>query len=340
MSKRVSLNDLAEALGLSKTLVSMVMNGKGDDIKISKVTQKRVLEKAKQLNYTPNQFARGLRMGRSQTIGLIVPDISNQFYSRIARVMEEDLSKHNYRLLICSSEENADKENELIRMLQDRAAEGIVLASTQKTAKDLVEHKKNNYPLVLIDREFADEKFDSVCVENREGAIKVAEHLIKAGHKRIALFNITPAFISPLSERIEGFAEALKRKNIKQSKELVCEIPFNNVEDEVVKQLKKLLFPFKKIDAIFTLNNNLAVAVLKTLRKMKINIPNDVALCSFDDIAAFEITSPSVTAIAQPVDEIGKVAVKKMLARLENKDKETKPHPEHLPVKLILRESC
>ncbi|MBC7862320.1 MAG: LacI family DNA-binding transcriptional regulator [Bacteroidia bacterium] len=340
MSKRVSLNDLAEALGLSKTLISMVMNGKGDEIKISKATQKKVLEKAKQMNYSPNQFARGLRMGRSQTIGLIVPDISNQFYGRIARVMEDELSKHSYRLLICSSEEDPDKENELIRMLQDRAAEGILLASTQKNAKELVRMKKDNYPLVLFDREFEDEKFDSVVVENREGAVKVTEHLLKSGHKRIALFNISPAYISPLSERTIGFIETLKKKNIKLSKDLLCEIPFNKVEEEVARHLKKLLQPEKKVDAIFTLNNNLAVAVLKTLRKMKIRIPEDVALCSFDDIPAFEITSPQVTAIAQPVDEIGIAAVKKILARIESKDKEKKPHSEALPVKLVLRESC
>jgi LacI family transcriptional regulator len=340
MSKRVSLNDLAEALGLSKTLVSMVMNGKGDTIKISKTTQKRVLEKAKQMNYSPNQFARGLRMGRSQTIGLIVPDISNQFYSRIARVMEDELSRHSYRLLICSSEELPDKENELIRMLQDRAAEGIVLASTQKNSKELVKLKKDNYPLVLIDREFSDEKFDSVSVENREGAAKMTEQLLKGGYKKIALFTITPAYISPLSERAQGFTDALRKKNLKHPKELLCEIPFNNVEEEVAKQLKKLLLPSKKIDAIFTLNNNLAVAVLKTLRKMKISIPGDVAVCSFDDIPAFEISYPPLTAVAQPVDEMGRQAVKKILGRLESKDKERKPLPEYLPVKLMFRESC
>jgi LacI family transcriptional regulator len=267
-----------------------------------------------------------------------VPDISNQFFSRIARVMEDELSKHNYRLLICSTEEDPEKENALIKMLQDRAAEGILLASTQKNAKELVRLKRDNYPLVLFDREFEDEKFDSVVVDNREGAAKVTEHLLKEGHKNIALFNISPAWISPLSERSIGFQEALRKKNIKLPKEFICEIPFNKVEEEVARHLKKLFQPVKKVDAIFTLNNNLAVSVLKNLRKMKIRIPEDVALCSFDDIPAFEITSPTLSAVAQPVDEIGKAAIKKMLARIETKDK--KPSSEALPVKLVLRESC
>ena len=340
MSKRVSLQDLATALGLSKTLVSMVMNGKGDKIKISKATQKRVLEKAKQMNYTPNQFARGLRMGRSQTIGLIVPDISNQFYSRIARVMDDEFSKQNYRLLICSTEEDAEKENELIRMLQDRAAEGIVLASTQKSSRDLSRLKKDNFPVVLIDREFSEEKFDSVCVDNRDGAAKVAEHLLKEGYSNIAVFTISPAHISTLSERLHGFTDALKKKNHNLDKDFICEIQFNNVEEEVDKNLTRLMEQREKVDAIFTLNNNLAVAVLKALRKKNIRIPEDIALVSFDDITAFELASPAITAVAQPVEEIGRSAVRKMLARLTNSDKEKKPMPEHLPVKLILRGSC
>jgi LacI family transcriptional regulator len=340
MSKRVSLQDLATALGLSKTLVSMVMNGKGDEIKISKVTQKRVLEKAKQLNYTPNQFARGLRMGRSQTIGLIVPDISNPFYSRIARIMEDEFSKKNYRLLICSTEEDAEKENELIRMLQDRAAEGIVLASTQKNPKELSRLKSDNYPIVLIDREFSGEKFDSVCVDNRDGGAKVADYLLKKGYNELAVFTISPSYISTLTERLAGFSEGLKKQNHKLNKENICEIPFNNVEAEVEKHIKRLLSRSNKLDAIFTLNNNLAVSVLKTLRKIGKRIPEDIALVSFDDIAAFELACPAITAVAQPVEEIGRSAVRKILSRLDTNDADKKPVPEHLPVELVLRESC
>ena len=127
-NKKVSLADIAMALGVSKTLVSMVLNGKGDENGISKKTQERVTELAEEMNYKPNQFARGLRIGRSNTIGLIVSDISNPFYSRLARSVEDAVSESGFNLMICSSDESEEKEMKHIEMLINKQVDGIILS--------------------------------------------------------------------------------------------------------------------------------------------------------------------------------------------------------------------
>jgi LacI family transcriptional regulator len=130
MSKKIKITDLSKILGLSPTLISMVLNGKGKENKISEATQQKVLETARKLNYTPNQSARALRMGKTFVIGLIVPDISNVFFSRIARHMEDELWKHGYRLVIGSTDENPDNEQRLINLFTTQNVDGIIAAST------------------------------------------------------------------------------------------------------------------------------------------------------------------------------------------------------------------
>lgn len=338
--KKVSLADVAKSLGVSKTLVSLVLNGKGDEKGINKDTQQRVRDKVKELNYKPNQFARGLRVGKSNTIGLVVADISNSFYAKMCRSIEDHCTEHGYNLMICSSDENPEKESELIGMLIDRQVDGLIISTTQKNNSDIKLLKKNDFPFVLIDRNVESIDTNYVVVDNVEGAKQVVNHLLKLGNERIGHLTITPAHISTIKERVEGYKQALRDNNISVNNKLIREVSFDNLKADVEKQLKELLAPPHKVTSLFVANNNIAVACLECLNEMGLRIPQDIALVSFDDIEAFNLCYPPITAIAQPIEEMGKNAVNIILSALKEENPPKKSKQLSLKTDLIIRKSC
>jgi LacI family transcriptional regulator len=337
MKSSVSLSDIANALGVSKTLVSMVLNNKADENGISKITQKRVLKFAKEINYKPNLMARGLRMGVTNTIGLVVSDISNPFYSKMARFIEDDLGKVNYHLVICSTDEDTEKEKKIIHLMREKQFDGIIVSSSQKKSDDFKQLLREDYPFVLIDRKIKGIKANFVGIDNHDSTYYAVQHLLKAGYKNIAAFAVSPAYVSSIKDRISGYMDALKDAGHTSTKKLLIEIPFDQVKQAVKKEIIKLTHPASKIDAIFAINNNIAVACLETFNELKIKMPNDVAFIAFDDIDAFKLTTPQVTAIDQPLEEICSQAVNILMQEIKKPKKSKKevllkPH-------LIIRES-
>ncbi len=337
MKSSVSLTDIANALGVSKTLVSMVLNNKADENGISKKTQKRVLKFAKEIHYKPNLMARGLRMGVTNTIGLVVSDIANPFYSKMARLIEDKLGKENYHLVICSTDEDTEKEKKIIRLMREKQFDGIIVSSSQKKADDFKQLLREEYPFVLIDRKIKGIKANFVGIDNHDSTLNALQHLIKAGYKNIAAFAVSPAYVSSIKERICGYKCALKEAGIINTEKLLIEIPFDQVRQVVKEELAKLIRSDVKIDAIFAINNNIAVACLETFHELKIKIPGDMAFLAFDDIDAFKLTTPQVTAIDQPLEEICSHAVNILIHEIKKprkakKEVILKPH-------LIIRES-
>ena len=235
--KKTSLADLAGELGVSKTLVSLVMNNKGDKNGISKKTQQKVFEKAKELNYKPNQFARGLRLGRSNTIGLIVADISNPFYASICRSIEDAASEHNYHLIICSTDENPDKENALIELFIDRHVDGMIIATTQNKPENFKILTESNIPFVLIDRDIPSFEANKVLVDNYKSTNKAIQLLIKNGRRKIAMLSISPSHLNPIKERVRGYKDTLKKNNIKVNSSWIREINFSMFEKTVKQEV-------------------------------------------------------------------------------------------------------
>lgn len=333
--KRVSLNDIAESLGVSRPLVSLVLNGKDAEHGISAETKRKVLAKAQELNYKPNHFARGLRLGKSFTIGLIVSDIANGFYSRIARNIEDLAEENGYSLITCSTDEDIERELRLIKLLRNKQVDGLIISSSQENPDEFNKLKAEGFPAVLIDRSFNGLECPSVVVQNRKGSEQCAAHLIKQGYKNPLVLAIDPAHVFTIRERCEGFVDKMKKHGINPQVE---HIPFENFFERVEALIEKLLKKNQLPDSIFTLNNNLATACLQVLRKFDIDIPGKVGLVCFDDVPYFNFMHPSITAISQPVDGISASAFEMLLKMLKNETKEiivTKP----LPVELIVRES-
>lgn len=338
MSKKISLADIADALGVSKTLVSLVINGKGNQHGISAETQKRVIRKIEELNYSPNVLARGFRTGKTNTIGLVVSDIANRFYSRIARRIEDYAWEKGYSVVICSTDENVDKENRQIKMLRERKVDGLIISSSQKKF-DPLEKLLEGVPHVLIDRTFPSIKSAQVCTDNYGGATMAAEHLISQGVKSVAILSITPEYISTIRERTEGFISALAKANITVPPEWHIRVPFNDLETKIEKALQNLKQLGNPPEAIFTLNNNLTSYCLMALRKLSISVPNEIALIGFDDMLYYSFTQPSVSAISQPIEQIGEKAFDLLLRQINKEDIATEERLVKLPVELIIRDS-
>ena len=311
--KKVSLKDIATSLGVSKALVSLVLNGKGDERGINKDTQERVRKKAKELNYIPNQYARGLRVGRTDTIGVIVPDISNVFYGRLCKAIEQEAYRKGFNLIISNTYEDIQKEKKLITDLINRNIDGLILASSFDNKNELQGLKDNDVPLVLVDRIFEKLDVDSVAVSNEEGAQKAVNFLYRSGVKKPVCFSISPVYISSISERIKGYLIAVKDKESAK----LFQIPHDRIQEGVNMALSELRGT--DFDGIFCVNNSIAKAILKA-SSMQNDLFEHLKIVSFDDIEIFDLVNPKISSIAQPIDQMGTVAVSMLIDRLENKE--------------------
>jgi len=340
--KKVILQDLANELGLSKALVSSVLNGNGDKIGISKATQERVEKLAKEMNYRPNMIARALKTQEIKTIGLIVSDISNPFYSNMARSIEDELSKQDYNLIIGSTDEDLERETELISLLIERGVDGFIISTSQLSNKIIVQLHKERFPFVMVDRHLSNIDCNYVVVNNHDGAREGVEHLINHGFKKIAFFSISPAHISTIRDRLLGYKNALKSNRIRGDRKLICDIPYDKIDQSVAEKLNELLKPPHSIDAVFASNNNIALACMKYFNEKNIRVPQDIAFISFDDINLFEFSSPKITAIRQPVDAISYESVNLLLRDIKARKNSTNFESKQIVLKtdLIVRESC
>ncbi|MCW3077857.1 MAG: hypothetical protein JWO32_2466 [Bacteroidetes bacterium] len=288
----------------------MVLNGKGNQYGISKKTQSAVLEAVSQLDYTPNKFAKALRTGKSNFIGLIVADISNPFYSTIAKNIEHVLFDRGYNLMVCSTEENEEKEKRLVEMmLNQQGVDGVIVATTFKDSSFYDQPRFAKTPLVFIDRLLPLFNTNYVVIDNYGGSLEVTNHLIKSGAKKIACLSISPSYLSTIEDRVNGYKDALTKSKLKQDASLLRLIRFDHINDDVDTCIQELLIKHQDLDAIYALNNHLATAVLKTLRKKDFEKHADkIKIACFDDIELFNIIDKKVSSVSQPIEEIGKNA--------------------------------
>lgn len=306
--KRLQLEDISKQLGYSKTLISMVLNGKGDQYGISKKTQAAVLKAVAELDYTPNKFARALRTGKSFFVGLIVADISNPFYSTIAKNIESVLYENGYNLMVCSTGENEEHEKRLIEMMiNQQGVDGLIVASTFKTADFYNNTRYANTPFVFIDRVLPLFNANYVVIDNYGGSSEIVNHLIKQNCKTISCFSITPSYISTIEDRVNGYKDALTKNKLKVEDSLMKSVRFDSIQKDVEDSLNDLQKNHPSIDAIYCLNNNITTALLIALRKKEFEkLAAKIKIACFDDIDMFNIIDRKIISVSQPVEDIGK----------------------------------
>jgi LacI family transcriptional regulator len=334
--RRLQLEDLSKKLGFSKTLISMVLNGKGNQYGISKKTQATVLDAIAKLNYSPNKFAKSLRTGKSYFIGLIVTDISNPFYSTIAKNIENVLFESEYNLMVCSTDENEEKEKLLVEMMvNQQGVDGLIVASTFKNSAFYEQPRFANVPIVFIDRVVPLFQANYVVIDNYGGALEIVEYLLKKGHKRIACLSITPLHLSTIEDRLNGYKAALAKHAFKKNDELIRAVSFEHINQDVEKWLKEFIRDGVELDSIFALNNHIAVALLTTLKKKGFEKLANVQIACFDDIDTFNIVDRKVISVSQPIEDIGKNSSSLLLDIISGK--KTSKSNVVLSTKLVVR---
>ena len=320
--RKLQLEDLSKQLGLSKTLISMVLNGKGNHYRISKKTQTKVLDEVAKLNYSPNKFAKSRRTGKSNFIGLIVADISNPFYSKIAKTIEQTLFHNKYNLMVCSSDEDESRERVLVEMMiNQQSVDGLIVATAHADDSFYAQPRFAAVPTIFIDRVIPLFSANYVTIDNFGGSMEIVNHLISKGLSHIACFAITPMHLSTILDRINGYKKALETNNIEFKTELIKSIQFDQIEQDVEKQLRNLIKEQPKVDAIFTLNNHIAVALLGALRKKEFEKYRHIKISCFDDIELFNLIDSPVLSVSQPIEEIGQNAAKLILEVLSGNHK-------------------
>lgn len=338
--KKVTLEDIAKSLGVSKTLVSLILNNKAKEHGISSETVERVKKRVKEMNYMPNQAARGLRTGKSNLIGLIVADISNPFYAKISRAIEDLAWKNDYHLMVCSSDEDPEKEAQLVRILKEKMqVEGLIISPTTENVDTFKDLQDEQFPFVLIDRYYPKFESNYVVVDNFKSSLEAVNKLITNGAKKVGMLTLSPSHISSLADRTEGYKQALKDHGRKFEKELLREIPFNDIKNSTKKALQEMLKTPAPIDALFVANNHLAVACLESMNELGLRIPYDLMLISYDDVDVFKLSYPPVTAVAQPIEDIGTKAVEVLFKNINDKESRNHPTKVVLPANLVMRRS-
>lgn len=284
----------------------MVLNGKGNQYGISKKTQATVLDAIAKLNYSPNKFAKSLRTGKSYFIGLIVTDIANPFYSTIAKNIESVLFESEYNLMVCSTDENEEREKLLVEMMvNQQGVDGLIVASTFKNATFYEQARFSKIPIVFIDRVVPLFNANYVVIDNYGGSLEIVNHLIKKGCRKIACFAITPLYLSTVEDRLNGYRNAMSKNGIEQE-DLIKPISFDHINEDVEKALRELIDSDSIPDAVFALNNHIAVALLKVLKKPEFQALSKMEIACFDDIELFNITDKKVVSVSQPIEDIGK----------------------------------
>ena len=329
MAKRISIKDIALKVGVSTALVSYVLNGQEKEKRVGKEVVERIRKAADELNYRPNQIARSLRKGTTNTIGLIVADIANPFFGQLARIIEDEASRQNYIVILGSSDEDCSKSASLTETFLNRQVDGFILVPSEGDDQLVQSLIQKNIPLALIDRRFPMIDSNYVVLDNFKATFDTTTHLISAGHQRISMVAYESTLFH-MEERIRGYKEAMRTKNLNQYIR-VEKIRANR--DKIDERMDEILSQ-KDIDAILFATNTLSIAGLYAIRRNNVRIPDDLVIIGFDGNEAFDFFTPQISYIEQPLKLIGKEAVRIVLEQISGSEKmfQTK-----LPPKLIIR---
>jgi LacI family transcriptional regulator len=316
MKKKVSMKDIAQQLGVSTALVSYVLNDQLTD-RINKDTAEKIKQLAEELNYRPNHIAKSLKSSRTNTIGLILADISNPFSAHLARIIEDEAKKNKYSVIFGSADENPKKSQDLINLLLSRQVDGFIIAPAEDSEKQLLFLQKQDVPFVLIDRYFPDLKVNHIAIDNYKASYEAVSHLIGNGFKKIAMINFNTTLFH-LQERVRGYKEALRDAQVQTVGSDLREVNEKHIITEVKQCIDELLNDPEPIDALFFGSNNLAIEGMVYIQSLKIKVPQDLAIVCFDEANAYNLFYCPLTYVRQPLKEIGKKAVDLLLESVDS----------------------
>lgn len=335
MKKRKSINDIAKELNVAISTVSAVLNGKSEERRISSAMRDKVLEYARLSGYQPNMVARSLRTGKSKILGMLVEDIADPFFATISRLVEKNAALHDYKLFYSSTENNPKIAKALIRAFRDRQVDGFIIAPTPGIEKEIQSLITDQIPLVLFDRYFPGIASNNVIVNNFQGASSAMEHLIQNNYQQIAFITLDSQQ-TQMTDRLKGYEAATSKAGLQPC---IKTVHYTLSEDILLQEILHFLQHHPQIDAILFATNYLAISGLKALSQLGRKIPEDVAVIGFDDNTHFGLFTPSITAIAQPIETIGTHIVQLLMKDLSDEKQDMHSENIVLDTRLIIRDS-
>jgi LacI family transcriptional regulator len=344
-SSAPTIIDVAELAGVSRATASRAMGGYG---RIAASTVDQVRKAAAELGYRPNEVARAMRQGRTKTIGLvIIADFTNAFFDRVTKAIVDTAKTHGYQVLITNTDEDISAERQAIQTLVDKQVDGlIVVPSTSAVHDHLAQLQKSGKPLVLIDRRVEGISATSITTDDFTGTDAAVRHAHALGHRRFGFLVAAegnyghsperPALlISSIEDRINGFLNGCADLGIKPKQQSWMFCQDNSRDPEIA--VAKLLDQPKRPTVILTSNNDMALALLKTAGNRKLVIGKDISLITVDDSQWAAAMAPGITVVSRPVEDVGRIAVEKVLAEIDNPGQKTEKIV--LPTELIARGS-
>lgn len=342
MGKTATIRDVAKLAGVSLATVSRVLNDA--DYPVSPELKAKVKSAAERLEYVPNTMARALRSEITRDIGLLIPNISNQFYLQAMTGIQSVLSKKNYSVILCNTMRSSEQERNWLRLLFERQVKGVILSSVDENAQIVREYSQKGMKFVLLDQKLSGVESTGIIFDSRAGSRMAAEHLISLGHRRIA-FATLPMVRWTRTEMHLGYRDALLGAGLAYDPALVYECDPAGTDPDSDQELEagaRIAEAFLRdgcpATAIVCINDMLAIGLIKRLKKNGIRVPRDVSVFGFDDIPFASTFEPSLTTVHYPALEAGRLAALLMLENL-NGGKTELPLSMQLTPSLVIRDT-
>lgn len=326
-----TIHDVAKKANVSVMTVSRVMNAPK---KVSAKTIHKVHRVMESLGYQPSHIARSLVRKKTNTLGIVMPDIKNTFFNSWFRLVEGYARTFHYNLLLCNTDESVEHEMNQVRLMQAQRVDGIMLVA--HSADSVLYLKKSKMPFVLVDRLFRDVDADCVTTDHYSGAYEATDYLISLGHTEIAVLK-GPGILFPDVERYRGFCDAMKHHRLKISPFLIRNCEF--LETQSYDTVRELLSNDTPPTALFSFNSLMTIGAIKAIHSLHLSMPNDISLLGFDEIPGHTIFTPTLTHVVQPIDELGRTATKILLEKI-GRPGGKKRYRIFLKPRLIIGDSC
>ncbi|MGW3957549.1 LacI family DNA-binding transcriptional regulator [Streptomyces sp. NPDC004752] len=339
--------DVAKLAGTSPSVVSYVLNN--GPRTVAPATRERVLAAVRELDYRPNKVARSLRLNQTMTLGLVVPDSANPFFAELAKTVEDQAWSSGYTLLVGNSADDPERELEYIRTFIDCRVDGILLIPSHNEQPWRSDLTRSRIPSLVFDRELESVPISHVLVDNVRGAKDATEHLLGHGRRRIGCI-AGPLGIHPTVDRVVGWRLALENAGFKAGSGSGGRTGWETRPEAApllhgsfgrldgYRSGHALLTRDRSVDALFVTSDEQAAGVLRAASELRIRVPRDLAVVSFDGIAASEYTTPVLATMRQPVEQLGRTAMERLLQRMQDPD--LPPSRDVLQATLVARGSC
>jgi LacI family transcriptional regulator len=331
MHQKPTMKDVARLAGVGTMTVSRVLSG---TVPVSPETARRVRTAVAQLQYRPNELARAFRGHRSRTIGLIIPYLYDPFFANCAHAVTTVAKEHGYSVIITTCNEDPETEYLEAEQMLQRHVDGLVVIPARFHQSRLNKALFGKTPVVFFDRPVSDPALDCVLVQNTAGSRRIVEHLIEHGHRRIGFMGLSRSLYT-INTRFIGYRRAVKDAGLKEDSFFGCAS-----QEDTLRAVEGKLHGANACTAFFTSNTLATRNVLAALLHLGVKMPNDLALVGFDDFELADLTSPPLTVVRQPAQEMGRVATNLLFDRIARGESPQTGNRIVLPVEIVLRRSC